>query len=216
MTSSSWGPTPGGSAGSTQGEVGVTDAEGAQPTIPFWVGEAPSRTEELSEEVSVLRRRWAICYGGADRAPDAPPATTGARRRPTRGEACGLEPADARQLVDYLAAGLGELGVLPTDDDIVFERFFDESGGMQMVVHAPLGGRINKAFGLALRKKFCATFDFELQAAANDDAVLLSLGPQHSFPLDERPRLLRSETARTRSSRPSWPRPCSPPGGAGT
>ena len=87
---------------------------------------------------------------------------------------------------------------------------------MQMVVHAPLGGRINKGFGLALRKKFCATFDFELQAAANDDAVVLSLGPQHSFPLDSAPRLLRSETARRRSSRRCWRRPCSPPAGAGT
>ncbi|MGH9018290.1 MAG: Lhr family helicase, partial [Acidimicrobiales bacterium] len=108
---------------------------------------------------------------------------------------CGLDPDDARQLVDYLATALGELGVLPTHDDIVFERFFDEAGGMQMVIHAPLGGRINKAFGLALRKKFCATFDFELQAAANDDAVVLSLGPQHSFPLASAARLLRSDAA---------------------
>ncbi len=183
----------------TQGEVRVTDAEGAQPTIPFWVGEAPSRTEELSDEVSVLRRAVGdLLRAGPDRAPDALP---GDERRQAAAhhvaEACGLDPADARQLVDYMAAGLGELGVLPTHDDIVFERFFDESGGMQMVVHAPLGGRINKAFGLALRKKFCATFDFELQAAANDDAVLLSLGPQHSFPLDSAPRLLRSESAPT-------------------
>ena len=85
--------------------------------------------------------------------------------------------------------------MLPTHDDLVFERFFDEAGGMQMVVHAPLGGRVNRGLGLALRKRFCVTFDFELQAAANDDAVVLSLGPQHSFPLDSAPRLLRSETA---------------------
>jgi ATP-dependent Lhr-like helicase len=179
----------------TQGEVRVTDAEGAQPTIPFWVGEAPSRTEELSEEVSRLRRSVSdVLTAGSDGPPDE------ARRRAATeavAEACGLDPDDARQLVDYLAAGLGELGVLPTVDDIVFERFFDEAGGMQMVVHAPLGGRINKGFGLALRKKFCATFDFELQAAANDDAVVLSLGPQHSFPLDSAPKLLKSESAPT-------------------
>ena len=209
----------------TQGEVRVTDAEGAQPTIPFWVGEAPSRTEELSEEVSALRRSVGrILSGGpvdpgpvdpgpvdpgpVDPGPvDPGPVDTAtasgavpveARRRAAAAwvaGACGLEPADARQLVDYMAAGLGELGVLPTAEEIVFERFFDEAGGMQMVVHAPLGGRINKALGLALRKKFCATFDFELQAAANDDAVVLSLGPQHSFPLESAPRLLRSETA---------------------
>ncbi|HXQ60129.1 MAG TPA: DEAD/DEAH box helicase [Acidimicrobiales bacterium] len=196
----------------SQGEVRVVDAEGAQPTIPFWVGEAPSRTEELSEEVALLRAAVGAILSPPPGAPGpdgarsqgggAGPADGGgdARRRTAARhveEACGLEPADARQLVDYLAAGLGGLGVLPTGDDIVFERFFDEAGGMQMVVHAPLGGRINKAFGLALRKKFCATFDFELQAAANDDALLLSLGPQHSFPLDSAPRLLRSETAPT-------------------
>ena len=177
----------------TQGEVRVVDADGAQPTIPFWVGEAPSRTEELSAEVSALRRSVATVLSAAE-------SETGdeARRRAAAAhveELCGLEPADARQLVDYLATGLGELGVLPTAETIVFERFFDEAGGMQLVVHAPLGGRINKALGLALRKRFCATFDFELQAAANDDAVVLSLGPQHSFPLDSAPRLLRADTA---------------------
>jgi ATP-dependent Lhr-like helicase len=177
----------------TQGEVRVVDAEGAQPTIPFWVGEAPSRTAELSEEVSALRQAVADILTDDD-------GTVAARRARAAGHVetrCGLAPADAGQLVAYLAAGLGELGVLPTAEGIVFERFFDEAGGMQMIVHAPLGGRINKAFGLALRKKFCATFDFELQAAANDDAVLLSLGPQHSFPLDSAPALLRSATART-------------------
>ncbi|HVC68787.1 MAG TPA: DEAD/DEAH box helicase [Acidimicrobiales bacterium] len=185
----------------SQGEVRVVDAEGAQPTIPFWVGEAPSRTEELSEEVSDLRTAVGAILSPAD-GPGSDDRPDGDARRRAAAAAqlektCGLEPADARQLVDYLAAGLGGLGVLPTAGDVVFERFFDEAGGMQMVVHAPLGGRINKAFGLALRKKFCATFDFELQAAANDDALLLSLGPQHSFPLDSAPRLLRSETAPT-------------------
>ncbi len=178
----------------TQGEVRVTDAEGAHPTIPFWVGEAPSRTEELSDEVSTLRRTVGELLTD----------TGGNGTRTQRGldaarahveEACGLDPDAAEQLVQYLAAALGELGTLPTGDDIVFERFFDEAGGMQMVVHAPLGGRINRGLGLALRKRFCATFDFELQAAASDDSVVLSLGAQHSFPLDSAPRLLRSETA---------------------
>src|SRR5262249_2382943 len=75
-------------------------------------------------------------------------------------------------------------GVMPTDHTVVAERFFDEAGGMQLVVHAPFGGRINRALGLALRKRFCLSFNFELQAAATDDGVVLSLGAQHSFPLD--------------------------------
>ncbi|HTZ08012.1 MAG TPA: helicase-related protein, partial [Acidimicrobiales bacterium] len=172
----------------TQGEVRVVDAEGAHPTIPFWVGEAPSRTEELSAEVSALRRTAAAVLGEGGDDPFG-------ALRDTLARVCGLTPEAAEQLAQYLVAAHGELGVLPTDTDIVFERFFDEAGGMQMVVHAPLGGRVNRALGLALRKRFCATFDFELQAAANDDAVVLSLGPQHSFPLDSAPRLLRSETA---------------------
>ena len=174
----------------TQGEVRVTDAHGAQPTIPFWVGEAPSRTVELSEEVSELRRRVGAIL--------ACPPEQGGGRDAARAEvegSCGLGADAAGELVAYLAAGLGELGVLPTRQDVVFERFFDEAGGMQLVVHAPFGGRINKALGLALRKRFCATFDFELQAAATDDAVVLSLGPQHSFPMESAPRLVHSNTA---------------------
>ncbi|HUO47531.1 MAG TPA: DEAD/DEAH box helicase, partial [Acidimicrobiales bacterium] len=174
----------------TQGEVRVVDAHGAHPTIPFWVGEAPSRTLELSEEVSELRRRVGELLGR--------PAAEGGGQDAARTEvaaSCGLGPDAAGELVDYLAAGRGELGILPTRQDVVFERFFDEAGGMQLVVHAPFGGRINKALGLALRKRFCATFDFELQAAATDDAVVLSLGPQHSFPMESAPRLVHSNTA---------------------
>jgi ATP-dependent helicase Lhr and Lhr-like helicase len=177
----------------TQGEVRVVDAEGAHPTIPFWVGEAPSRTHELSEEVSVLRHAVGELLTDAGGEGGAPRGVDAARAHVE--EACGLDTDAAEQLVQYLAAALSELGTIPTADDIVFERFFDEAGGMQMVVHAPLGGRINRGLGLALRKRFCATFDFELQAAASDDSVVLSLGPQHSFPLDSAPRLLRSETA---------------------
>ena len=105
----------------------------------------------------------------------------------------GVDAVAAALVVDYLDAGRAALGgVLPTHDDIVFERFFDESGGMQFIVHAPLGARVNRALGLGLRKKFCLNFDFELQAAASNDAVLLSLGPQHSFPLEDVPAFLRS------------------------
>ncbi|MHB8439289.1 MAG: DEAD/DEAH box helicase, partial [Acidimicrobiales bacterium] len=171
-----------------QGEVRVVDAQGAHPTVPFWVGEAPSRTEELSREVSVLRQVVADALRAQDRAR----AIEAVRSH------CALADDDssvASQIVDYLATGLGELGVLPTEDDLVFERFFDEAGGMQLVVHAPLGGRVNRALGLALRKRFCATFDFELQAAADDDAVVLSLGPQHSFPLDSAARMVPSGRA---------------------
>jgi ATP-dependent helicase Lhr and Lhr-like helicase len=167
----------------TNGVMRVRDATGKHPTIPFWLGEAPSRTEELSEEVSLLRSAV------AERLDTDGRETAIALVR----ELSGVDVVAAALVVDYLRAaraGLG--GVLPTHEDIVFERFFDETGGMQLIVHAPLGARINRALGLGLRKKFCVTFDFELQAAASNDAVLLSLGPQHSFPLEDVPSFLRS------------------------
>ncbi|HTT91626.1 MAG TPA: DEAD/DEAH box helicase [Acidimicrobiales bacterium] len=171
----------------TAGEVRVLDADGARPTIPFWLGEAPSRTAELSEEVSELRA--AVVSHLQDGGPE------GATRYLQK--ACGLEADAAEQVVAYLATGLQQLGVMPGHHDVVFERFFDDAGGMQLVVHSPFGGRVNRAFGLALRKRFCVTFDFELQAAANDDAVILSLGPQHSFPLNSAVRLLHPNTVKT-------------------
>ena len=182
-----------------QGVVRVTDAEGMHPTIPFWVGEAPSRTKELSQSVSDLRGQVAdlLISGEGDGDGSIAPAEAGRAARRHVMDATGLDDGAAAQLVDYLAVAKAGLGVVPTLDDIVFERFFDEAGGMQLVVHAPFGGRINKALGLALRKRFCATFDFELQAAANDDAVVLSLGPQHSFALDSVPGFLRSATLET-------------------
>ncbi|MBI4570478.1 MAG: DEAD/DEAH box helicase, partial [Chloroflexi bacterium] len=164
------------------GVVRVEDAQGAPPTIPFWVGEAPSRTAELSEEVSVLRREVAERL---DRGEDAIAWAEGE---------LGLADFAAEQVVRYVRAERDSLGVVPSDADVVFERFFDDSGGMQLVVHAPFGGRINRGLGLALRKNFCRTFDFELQAAASDDAVLLSVGPQHSFPLDDMFSLVRAAT----------------------
>ena len=156
------------------GEVRVEDAHGAPPTIPFWLGEAPGRTLELSEEVGRLRRD---VVAGLERRRVADASML-------RDE-CGLDELGAVQIIDYLRATRDALGVVPTDTDVVFERFFDESGGMQLVVHAPFGARINRAWGLTLRKRFCVRFDFELQAAASDDSIVLSLGPQHSFPLEE-------------------------------
>jgi ATP-dependent Lhr-like helicase len=147
--------------------VRVENAHGQAPTVPFWRGEAPSRTGELSHEVGRLREDVL-----------AHEDPLGWLERELR-----LSSLAADQLVRYLRAGQVALGSLPSTHTIVAERFFDEAGGMQLVLHAPLGGRINRAWGLALRKRFCRTFDFELQAAATDDGVLLSLGEQHSFPL---------------------------------
>jgi ATP-dependent helicase Lhr and Lhr-like helicase len=166
------------------GTVRVVDARGAPPSVPFWLGEAPGRTDELSEEVSDLRNRvgeW-LAAGHPD----------GALR--WLEEECEIDSLAADTIVRYLGAGLTALGVLPTRDTIVLERFFDESGGTQLVGHTPFGARLNRALGLALRKRFCVTFDFELQAAASDDAILLSLGPQHSFPLERVPKFLASKT----------------------
>lgn len=154
------------------GRVRVDDAAGQAPNIPFWNGEGLARTAELSAEVAALREElWARIEAGED----AAAWLTGE---------CGVSPEGARQAVDYVAEGARALGAVPTQSCLVAERFFDESGGMQLVIHAPFGARINRAFGMGLRKKFCRAFDFELQAAATDDAVLLSLGPQHSFPLE--------------------------------
>jgi len=154
------------------GVVRVEDAHGAAPGVPFWLGEAPGRSRELSAEVSALREELESRLD--DRAGAA---------RWLAGEA-GLPEPGARQAVEYLAASRAVLGAVPSQRTLVAERFFDEAGGMQLVLHAPFGARTNRAFGLALRKRFCRTFDFELQAAATDEGILLSLGPQHSFPLE--------------------------------
>ncbi|MGP8059576.1 MAG: DEAD/DEAH box helicase [Acidimicrobiales bacterium] len=167
------------------GTVRVTDAGDTSPTVPFWIGEAPSRTKELSEEVGALRAALDPLLAAGDGA--------GARALVSRRAGVSAEVAD--QVVAYLAAGRAALGILPSCEDIVIERCFDETEGTQLIVHAPFGGRVNRALGLALRKRFCVSFDFELQAAADDDTVVLSLGPQHSFPLTQVPRMLRSTTA---------------------
>src|SRR5438093_934114 len=166
------------------GQVRVVDAQGQPPSIPFWLGEAPARTPELSEEVSRLRQDI------ADRLGDPPGAIAW-----LVGAVPGLPEAAARQMVEYLDAAQRILGVIPTQQTLVLERFFDEAGGMQLVLHAPFGSRVNRAWGLALRKRFCRSFNFELQAAATEDAIVLSLGPQHSFPLDDVFHYLKPDTA---------------------
>lgn len=157
----------------------VEDAQGAPPTIPFWRGEAPARTADLSAEVARLRDE-------IDQRLVAIPSTAAFSTPPVRWleQECGLDHRGAQQAVEYILAGKAVLGTVPTQQTIVAERFFDESGGMQLVIHAPFGGRVNRAWGLALRKRFCVTFDFELQAAATDEGIVLSLGEKHSFPLD--------------------------------
>jgi ATP-dependent Lhr-like helicase len=154
------------------GKVWVEDAQGQPPSIPFWLGEAPARSRELSQAVSDLREEAAARLGDREAA------------IAWLVEQCALDRAGAGQILDYLAETVAVLGCVPTTRRVVAERFFDESGGMQLVLHAPFGGRINRAWGLALRKRFCLTFDFELQAAATDDGLVLSLGEQHSFPLE--------------------------------
>ncbi|HWD72122.1 MAG TPA: DEAD/DEAH box helicase [Actinomycetota bacterium] len=166
------------------GRVRVEDARGAPSSVPFWLGEAPARTAELSRAVSDLRAGVAARLGD-------PPAA-----RAWLMEEALVDEAGAAQIVDYIAETVAVLGVVPTVDTVVAERFFDEAGGMQLVLHTPFGGRVNRAWGLTLRKRFCVNFDFELQATATDDGVVLSLGEQHSFPLDSvfaflRPRTLR-------------------------
>ncbi len=167
------------------GRVRVEDADGAPPSIPFWLGEAPGRTDELSFAVSRLREEVVerIDEHGVDAARDWLIAEIGV-------------PAEAaQQLLDYLGATAISLGTMPTQENIVLERFFDESGGTQLVIHTPYGSRINRAWGLALRKRFCRQFNFELQAAATEDAIVLSLSTSHSFPLIEVASYLHSASA---------------------
>ena len=200
------------------GTVRVADAKGAPPNIPFWLGEAPARSDELSRAVSDLRADVEVRLSEVRLKADPTTAHDDQRRARRTAEkidrsACsavsalnvvsdwlaaeaGIPQAAAEQAVEYLDQGSRALGAMPTQDTLVLERFFDESGGMQLVLHAPFGSRMNKAWGLALRKRFCRQFDFELQAAATDEALLLSLGPQHSFPLSDVFRYLHPATAR--------------------
>lgn len=205
------------------GRVRVEDAQGMPPNIPFWLGEAPGRSDELSAAVARLRgeiderlteaearrRELARELDAAEVSPfasklapteaEGADASDGSSRLQTAIDwltgTLGLPDAAACQIVEYLARARSALGALPTQQRLVMERFFDESGGTQLVIHSPYGSRINRAWGLALRKRFCRTFNFELQAAATEDAIILSLSTSHSFPLDEVWRYLRSNSA---------------------
>ena len=227
---------------SNSGRVLVEDAHGAPPSIPFWRGEAPARTDELSHHVAELRQRVSallpntvplpvplnpelteeeVRRGAPLGAPSqssftqAEPASAGdtppsaAPRTRLRGiesspevqnavawlkDECGLDDSGAEQLVEYIVTGRAVLTEVPTQDCIIAERFFDEGGGMQLIIHAPFGGRINKAWGLALRKRFCRSFNFELQAAATDNGLNIALAEQHSFPLSDVFHYLQTET----------------------
>jgi len=168
---------------SKTGRVLVEDAHGAPPTIPFWRGEAPARTDELSLRIGDLRQAV------SDLLPNTSPVGI-TQHQPAVAAAvtwlkdeCGLDDSAAEQLVEYILEGRAVLGAVPTQKTIIAERFFDEGGGMQLVIHAPFGGRVNKAWGLALRKRFCRSFNFELQAAATDNGLNIALAEQHSFPL---------------------------------
>jgi len=178
------------------GRIRVDDAQGQPPTIPFWLGEAPGRTDELSAAVSRLREDVEARLVDANEDARNADADGNGNARDYLMRELGLARSPAEQLADYLAAARAALGTLPTQKTIVFERFFDESGGMQFVIHSPFGSRINRAWGLALRKRFCRKFNFELQAAATEDAIVLSLSTSHSFPLDEVARYLHSASVR--------------------
>ncbi|HWW20996.1 MAG TPA: helicase-related protein, partial [Steroidobacteraceae bacterium] len=169
------------------GRVRVEDAKGQPPNLPFWLGEAPARSTELSCAVSALRAEVNAALPIVDASHIARAVALIAQRHQ-------LPQVAARQLVEYLAAAKAVLGDLPTRHRVVFERFFDEAGDMHLVIHSPYGARLNRAFGLALRKRFCRSFNFELQAAATEDAIVLSLGETHSFPLEEVAHYLHSNT----------------------
>ncbi len=168
-----------------QGKVFVEDARGEPPNLPFWLGEAPGRTDELSEAVSVLRTSVDVWL---DQGMQHAVSKTKERY--------GLCESAAEQLISYLAATKAALGLIPNREQIIFERFFDETGDMHLVIHSPYGVRINRAWGLALRKKFCRQFNFELQAAALEDSIVLSLSVTHSFPIEEPAKYVKSSTAR--------------------
>jgi ATP-dependent Lhr-like helicase len=179
---------------SNAGRVLVEDAHGAPPSVPFWRGEAPARTEELSGHVAELRQNVSDLLadtspvGVSQNNPNVAAAVAWLKNE------CGLDDSGAEQVVEYILQGRAVLGAVPTQHTVIAERFFDEGGGMQLVVHAPFGGRINKAWGLALRKRFCRSFNFELQAAATDNGLNIALAEHHSFPLADVFGFLQADT----------------------
>jgi ATP-dependent Lhr-like helicase len=182
---------------SSSGRVLVEDAHGAPPGIPFWLGEAPARTAELSEHVALLREELSSMLPKTSPVALSTSAPEVSAAMEWLKQECGLDDAGAEQAIQHLVAGRAVLGAVPTQQTIIAERFFDEGGGMQLVIHAPFGGRVNKAWGLALRKRFCRSFNFELQAAATDDGLNISLAEQHSFPLADVFHFLQPETVQT-------------------
>jgi ATP-dependent helicase Lhr and Lhr-like helicase len=178
------------------GRILVEDAHGAPPSIPFWLGEAPGRTEELSRQLGDLRQKISDLTPNTvpgfvnQKSPEVLNAVDWLKRE------CGLDDSGAEQAIEYVVTGRTVLGAVPTMNTIIAERFFDEGGGMQLVVHAPFGARINKAWGLALRKRFCVSFNFELQAAATDNGINISLAEQHSFPLADVFHFLHENTVK--------------------
>jgi ATP-dependent helicase Lhr and Lhr-like helicase len=176
------------------GRMLVQDAHGAPPSVPFWRGEAPARTQELSAHVGELRKEI------SERLPNTSPVGFSATQPDVAAtvswlkEECGLDDSGAEQAIEYVLQGRAVLGAVPTQTTVIAERFFDEGGGMQLVIHAPFGGRINKAWGLSLRKRFCVGFNFELQAAATDNGLNIALAEQHSFPLGDVFHFLQADT----------------------
>jgi ATP-dependent helicase Lhr and Lhr-like helicase len=176
------------------GRVIVEDAHGAPPGVPFWLGEAPARTAELSNHIADLRQEVSDRLPNVSPVGFSPTQPVVAETISWLKEECGLDDAGAEQIVEYILQGRAVLGAVPTQKTVIAERFFDEGGGMQLVIHAPFGGRINKAWGLALRKRFCRSFNFELQAAATDNGLNIALAEQHSFPLADVFQFLQPET----------------------
>ena len=176
------------------GRVLVEDAHGAPPSVPFWNGEAPARTQELSLHVAELRREISQRVMGISPVALSAKTPQVAETIAWLQEECGLDESGATQMIQYILEGRAVLGDVPTQCTIIAERFFDEGGGMQLVIHAPFGARINKAWGLALRKRFCRSFNFELQAAATDNGLNIALAEQHSFPLADVFHFLNAET----------------------
>jgi ATP-dependent Lhr-like helicase len=176
------------------GRMLVQDAHGAPPSVPFWRGEAPARTQELSAHVGELRKEISerlpstSPVGFSATQPDVSETVSGLK------DECGLDNSGAEQMIEYVLQGRAVLGAVPTQTTVIAERFFDEGGGMQLVIHAPFGGRINKAWGLSLRKRFCVGFNFELQAAATDNGLNIALAEQHSFPLGDVFHFLQADT----------------------
>ena len=191
----------------SSGRVVVEDAQGAAPTIPFWRGEAPARTPELSRQVAAIRAK--VDELTPNVTPDCilPSVPEVASALAWLKSECQVDDSAAEQIVEYIVTGRAVLGAVPTQSTIIAERFFDEGGGMQLVIHAPMGARINKAWGLALRKRFCRSFNFELQASATENGLNIALAEQHSFPLADVFEFLREESVQEVLEQAALPSP---------